>query len=108
MDATQLLLASQHRPTAIFASNDLAAFGVLSVAKDQGLRVPEELSVIGFDNPSMSRIAAIDLTTVDQRGSDQAARAVSLLLERLDGRTEPRRVVVEPNLVRRSTTAMAR
>lgn len=108
MDATRLLLASRDRPTAIFASNDLAAFGVLSVAKDQGQRVPEDLSVIGFDNTSMSRIAAIDLTTIDQRGSDQAAQAVALLLERLDGRTDPKRIVVEPNLVRRSTTAMAR
>jgi DNA-binding LacI/PurR family transcriptional regulator len=108
MDATRLLLASQHRPTAIFASNDLAAFGVLSVAKDQGLRVPEDLSVIGFDNTSMSRIAAIDLTTIDQRGTEQAASAVLLLLERLAGRTEPKRIIVEPNLVRRSTTAMAR
>jgi len=108
MDATRLLLASQHRPTAIFTSNDLAAFGALSVAKDHGLRVPEDLSVIGFDNTSMSRIAAIDLTTIDQRGADQAASAVSLLLERFAGRTEPKRVIVEPNLVRRSTTAMAR
>ncbi|MBK5268436.1 MAG: LacI family DNA-binding transcriptional regulator, partial [Acidimicrobiia bacterium] len=89
MDASRLLLASQHRPTAIFASNDLSAFGVLSVAKDHGLRVPEDLSVIGFDNTSMSRIAAIDLTTIDQRGADQAASAVSLLLERFAGRTEP-------------------
>ena len=108
MDATRLLLAGRHRPTAIFASNDLAAFGALSVAKDHGLRVPEDLSVIGFDNTSMARIAAIDLTTIDQRGADQAAHAVSLLLERLEGRTEPKRIVVEPNLVRRSTTAMAR
>jgi len=70
--------------------------------------VPEDLSVIGFDNTSMSRIAAIDLTTIDQRGTDQAASAVLLLLERLAGRTEPKRIIVEPNLVRRSTTAMAR
>lgn len=108
MDATRLLLASRYRPTAIFASNDLSASGALSVAKDQGLRVPEDLSVIGFDNTSMSRIAAIDLTTIDQCGVEIASRAVSLFLERLDGRTEPKRVVVEPNLVRRSTTAMAR
>jgi len=55
-------------PTAIFAGADIAAFGVLRAAEEQGLRVPEDLTVVGYDNIYMATIGRVSLTTVDQSG----------------------------------------
>ena len=107
MTAARSLLASRSRPTAIFAGNDFSAFGVLSVAHDYGIRVPQELSVIGFDNTSMSELARINLTSIDQLGAELASQAVSLLFERLAGRKDAKQIVIPPKLVRRTTTGMA-
>jgi LacI family transcriptional regulator len=71
--------------------------------------VPEEVSVVGFDDSALARLAHIDLTTVSQEATRQAARAVAAALERLDaGRTEASESVLAPRLVVRGTTAPPR
>jgi DNA-binding LacI/PurR family transcriptional regulator len=103
------LLGSGPSPTAIFAANDLAAIGVLGALADRGLRVPEDVSVVGYDNTALAAVPQVDLTTVDQPRPEIGRRAVTLLVERLHGgRRTARHVLVPPSLVVRGTTARPR
>ncbi|GAA0301420.1 LacI family DNA-binding transcriptional regulator [Streptomyces turgidiscabies] len=92
-------------PTAIFAGADIAALGVLRAAEEHGLRVPEDLTVTGYDNVNASSIGRVSLTTVDQSGHLTGQMSARLLLERLEGRTRPVHYVVAPRLLPRGTSA---
>ncbi|HEY8718199.1 LacI family DNA-binding transcriptional regulator [Pengzhenrongella sp.] len=100
-------LSRADRPTAIFAGADIAALGVLRAAEELGLRVPEDLSVVGYDNIYVSTIKRVSLTTVDQSGQLTGAASARLLLERIEGRLAPSRYVVAPRLLTRSTSGPA-
>jgi LacI family transcriptional regulator, galactose operon repressor len=80
---TRQLLAVRRRPTAIFAASDVQAFGVLDAAARAGLTVPEDLSVIGFDDIELA--AAIGLTTVRQPLRESGRAGAALLLGAIDG-----------------------
>jgi LacI family transcriptional regulator len=77
------LLSLQEPPTAIFASNDQTAMGVYQAAQEMGLRIPEDLSVIGFDNIMESKY--IGLTTVDQFISEMGFVATQMLIRLING-----------------------
>jgi LacI family transcriptional regulator len=95
-------------PTAIFAGADIAALGALRAAEERGLRIPEDLTVVGYDNIYTSTIGRVALTTIDQSGDLTGATATKLLLERLEGRTEAVHHVISPRLVVRSTSGAPR
>jgi DNA-binding LacI/PurR family transcriptional regulator len=102
---TRQLLGAEPRPTAIFAANDFAAMGTFVAIDEAGLSVPEDVSVVGYDNTYLAELALVSLTSVDQPRRDMGVLAVRLLLERIEsGRTEPRREVLKPRLIRRSTS----
>ncbi|MFG2941210.1 LacI family DNA-binding transcriptional regulator [Streptomyces sp. NPDC048282] len=98
-------LARAEPPTAVFAGADIAALGVLRAAEERGLRVPQDLTVTGYDNIYLSTIGRISLTTVDQSGDLTGQMSARLLLDRLGGRTQPVHYVVAPRLITRSTSA---
>ena len=77
------LLALDQPPTAIFASNDQSAMGVYQAAQEMGLRIPEDLSVIGFDNIMESKY--MGLTTVDQFISEMGFVATQMLIKLING-----------------------
>jgi DNA-binding LacI/PurR family transcriptional regulator len=96
-------------PTAVITSNDRCAVGLLDAFVRRGVQVPGTVSVVGYDDSMLARLAHVDLTTVSQDAGQQAARAVDLAVERLEsGRTAPREVVLTPRLVVRGTTAPPR
>ena len=103
--AARALLATVLPPTAVVAYNDRSAVGVLDTLLRSGVGVPGTVSVVGYDDSPLSRLAHIDLTTVSQESEQLMRHAVAAVVERLDGgRTERREVVVPPRLVVRGTT----
>jgi DNA-binding LacI/PurR family transcriptional regulator len=100
------LFRQRRTPTAIFACNDRAAIGALGALSQRGIRVPEDVSVIGYDGIAMGSLPQIDLTTVEQPRFEMGRTAVQVILERIrDDRREARRVIMPPHLVIRRTTA---
>ena len=101
------LLGLQRPPTAIFATSDVQAAGVLMAARETGTRVPEDLSVVGYDNISFAEY--LSLTTMWQHHDQLARNAATLLLEELrTGVRTGERVVLQPELVVRGSTAAPR
>lgn len=84
--ARDLLGGASERPTAVFAASDEMAIGTILAARDFGLRVPEDLSVVGFDGHELGEL--FGLTTIDQDPRGQGALAVRLLLEEFDAGAE--------------------
>ncbi|MCU1528464.1 MAG: transcriptional regulator, LacI family, partial [Frondihabitans sp.] len=100
-----IALARAVPPTAIFAGADIAALGVLRSADERSIAVPEGLSVTGYDNVFTAGISSISLTTVDESGEHTGAVGAGLLLERLQGRTQAKHVVIDPKLIARRTSS---
>ena len=82
MLATQAMLRDAKPPSAIFCANDLLAFGALSAARVEGVRVPEDLWLVGYDDIDMASWPVFNLTTVRQPTADMARAAVTALIER--------------------------
>jgi LacI family transcriptional regulator len=104
-DAARELLSRSDRPTAVFAANDLSAIRVLEIARELGLRVPEDLSVVGFDNVPEAANAVPALTTVAQPLHQMGAEAVRLLLGLLAGATSEEHLLLPATLVVRASSA---
>ncbi|MCP1181710.1 LacI family DNA-binding transcriptional regulator [Paenibacillus sp. 1781tsa1] len=99
-----LLLGENDHPTGLFCCNDIQAIGALQAAKELGLRVPEDVSIIGFDNTILASVTSPPLTTVAQPIEELGHRAVDLLIEELkDEQKEPQKIVLKPELVIRDS-----
>ena len=108
--ALKALLRLSPRPTAIVASTDALAIGVLRAALLRGIRVPDELSVVGFDDIAMAKVTVPALTTIRMPTAAMAAEAISLLVGTNDGAEPPGRDgavvrIFPPSLVVRGSTA---
>jgi DNA-binding LacI/PurR family transcriptional regulator len=103
-EAAIQMLTFPERPTAIFAASDVQAVGVLEAARALGLRVPQDLSVVGYDDVEIAEI--LGLTTMRQRLFESGRRGVELLLKTLENpETEPVHEILPTELVSRDTTA---
>ncbi|GAA3733514.1 LacI family transcriptional regulator [Spinactinospora alkalitolerans] len=108
-EATRALLAGDAaaHPDALLCANDLIALGALDVLRERGLRVPEEVAVVGMDDTDLAAASWPALTSVSLGSAERGRRAAQLLLDRLadpgSGR-EPRVVTVEPSLHVRAST----
>jgi LacI family transcriptional regulator len=107
--AARRLLLGETPPTAIFAANDLIALGTLRAAREAGLGVPKDLSIVGFNDIPQADLFDPPLTTVHVPQLEMGATAATLLIAQLEGESfERRRVVLDAVLVIRGSTAPAR
>ncbi len=99
------LLESPERPTAVFAASDTQALGVMAAARESGLQIPDDLSVIGYDD--IEAADYVGLTTVRQQLFESGRLGAELLLKEIDERSAvPPLVTLDPSVVVRSTTAV--
>jgi DNA-binding LacI/PurR family transcriptional regulator len=103
--AVRRILHTGQVPTAVFAYNDVAAVAAQERLIRAGLRVPEDVSIVGYDNTFLAALGHVSLTSVDQPRQDMGRLALEFLLQRLNGRTDPRSEIVAPTLVARTSTA---
>ena len=104
-EATKGFLDAPDPPTALFAANILTALGALRAIEDLGLRIPEDVAVIGFDDFELAHVLRPRFTLVRQPAAELGRRAAEMLFDRLDGRgrPSPRRLVLPTELVVRES-----
>jgi DNA-binding LacI/PurR family transcriptional regulator len=106
--AAVAMLESKALPSAVFAFNDRCALGVMDVLIRAGVAIPQQVSVLGFDDSPLAGLAHIDLTTIRQDSAGLAQAAVQRLVQRLDDETvdgEAVDITCEPTLIVRGSTA---
>lgn len=107
--AGMTLLTAEHRPTAVMTGADVAALGIYRAAHELGLRIPEDLSLVGYNNTALAALAPVQLTSVDQAGHTMGSSAARMLIERVEGRRDrAMRTTMTPRLVVRASTAAPR
>jgi DNA-binding LacI/PurR family transcriptional regulator len=105
-EAMNGLLDSGRPPTAVFAANDILAVGALSAADERAVNVPDQVSLVGYDNTYLAGIRHLSLTTVDPVSREVGIRAAELLVERMADTALPRRSeMLTPRLIVRNSTA---
>jgi DNA-binding LacI/PurR family transcriptional regulator len=104
------LLAGGDKPTAVFAVNDVSCIGMLSAADELGIAVPQQLSLVGYDNTYLAGIRHIGLTTVDNASHEVGRRAADALVRRIAAPTRPEvlQLIVPQLQVRESTGPVTR
>src|SRR6185369_4185980 len=107
-DAMEKLLALDDPPTGVFAGNDEMAFGAVKAARAHGLSVPEDLSMVGFDDQTTAAFYNPPLTTIHTPCREIGRRATQELIEQIAGREGTREVVLPTKLVVRDSTAAPR
>jgi len=104
-DATRTLLDRRPEVTAIFAANDVMLLGALAALRERNLVVPDDVSVVGYDNSPLAASHYLALTTVDDRSVDVGVHAARAILARHDEpERAPSRVLLTPTLVQRAST----
>src|SRR6478609_2979561 len=103
--AGEFLAIRRGRPSAVAAFNDRCALGFIDVVRQAGLRVPHDVSVVGFDDISEAAYPHVGLTTVRQDAAQLGAAAIRAVDTRLSGAPPGRATVIEPELVVRTSTA---
>jgi DNA-binding LacI/PurR family transcriptional regulator len=102
--STERLMTSPMPPTAIFATSDMIAFGVLDAARRYGWHIPGELSVIGFDNIYFSRLSRVPLTTIDAQVKKLGEQSVQLLLDKIQKKERClQQILLQPSLIVRDS-----
>ena len=102
--ATKKLFAlKKNRPDAVFACTDLMAFGAVKAIKEAGLNVPEDVSVIGFDNSTIAKFTDPPLTTVESDTEKIGSEGAKLLIQLLEGITPDKKIVIPSRLIIRES-----
>ncbi len=103
------LLKLEERPSAVFAANDIMAIGAVSAILEEGLRIPKDISIVGFDDISYASMMYPKLTTISQPKFEAGVAATKMLFERItiQANVKPRRVVLNHSIIIRDTTTKA-
>jgi LacI family transcriptional regulator len=105
VQAGRMLADAEERPDAVFAANDVVALGLLQGLIQSGLRVPEDVAIVGYDDIDFAASATVPITSIGQPRDRIGSEAVELLLAEADGTAEPRQIVFDPGLVVRASSA---
>jgi len=107
--AAKRLICLRSPPTAIFAQNDYMALGVREAVMESGLRIPEDMGLMGCDNISISGLRGIELTTIGQTKYDMGTLAVEMLVDRIEkaGARKAEQILLEPELIIRKSCGFA-
>ncbi|MGW7265086.1 LacI family DNA-binding transcriptional regulator [Streptomyces sp. NPDC054842] len=107
--AGMTLLTAENAPTAIMTGADVAALGVYRAAHELGLRIPRDVSLVGYNNTALAALAPVQLTSVDQAGHTMGSTAARMLIERVEGRRDrAMQTTMTPRLVVRGSTTAPR
>ncbi|MFD3825372.1 LacI family DNA-binding transcriptional regulator [Streptomyces sp. NPDC058625] len=107
--AGMTLLTADRPPTAVMTGADVAALGIYRAAHELGLRIPDDLSLVGYNNTALAALAPVQLTSVDQAGHTMGTAAARMLIERVEGRRDrAMRTTMTPRLVERGSTTAPR
>lgn len=101
-------MINSERPTAIYAASDTIAIGILQAAYQSGIKIPDQVSIVGFDNIEFTEYTVPPLTTVSQRGIEMGQTAANLLIDMIEqerASDQVQDIVFEPTLVIRQSTA---
>lgn len=98
-------LKMKEMPTAIFTVNDMVAIGAMKALREEGLRVPEDISIVGFDDVELASYLDVPLTTVSQQQHEIGEISAKILIERIEkiGADKPMQIVLKPKLVIRES-----
>ncbi len=102
----KLLMERKNPPTAIFALSNLISLGAMRAIAESGLKIPDDISLVSFDDQPYSALLASPMTTVEQEKDEIAGRAVSILLERITGARDEReieKIMIKPKLIIRKS-----
>jgi len=104
-EAMQKILKSSSIPTAVFAANDLDAIGAMRAIKEKGLKIPEDIAIIGFDDIQLTSYVDPPLTTIKQPIFEMGTTAISLLVQLIEGKEKEHPKVELPTqlIIRKST-----
>ena len=104
-EAARKFCAMESRPAAVFAVNDYMALGAMEWFIEEGLQVPEDIALIGFNDIEISRMRTIELTTIGQKTYEMGSIAVRTLVEKIEGGGHGvfRQIILEPELVIRES-----
>ncbi|MBU0972522.1 MAG: LacI family transcriptional regulator [Proteobacteria bacterium] len=106
-DSAKKLLALQRPPTAIFCSNDYLALGAMKGARELGLNLPADLSIVGFDDIQIASYVIPELTTIQQPAYEMGHLGAKLLFQRIKGQAKPEQLMLESALIVRESTTKA-
>ena len=106
-DAVQRLLNLAAPPSAIFFANDMLAIGAMKALEERQIRIPRNMSIVGFDDVPMAEFVSPPLTTIRQPAFEKGARATELLIQSLESQEPPQSQVLEGELIVRKSTARA-
>ncbi len=103
--AAEKILRSPQKPSAIVAMSDVIALGILEGLEEQGYTVPDDISLVGFDDIPEAKLVRPQLTTVSQPGYDKGHRAAEILMQMIRGETVDSRYILPTELIRRDSCA---
>ncbi|MCP3890968.1 MAG: LacI family transcriptional regulator [Desulfobulbaceae bacterium] len=106
-DSIKKLLTLPSPPTAVFCSNDYLALGAMKGAREAGLNLPEDLSIVGFDDMQTASYMVPALTTIRQPAYEMGQRAAKLLLEMIEKKSKPVQEMMDSSLIVRESTTIA-
>jgi len=101
----QRLLSLKKRPTAVFCVNDFVAIGAIKTAVDQGVNVPNDISVVGFDDIPLSHHFIPEITTVSQEAHELGRTAIQVLQKLMNHEKVKKHTIIEPKLLQRQSSA---